>query len=102
MINTGFQTCRGRIIRKILTRERREPDLFRSAIVFVAEVVIVSIIIYCGSLKILVSLDIETLFIFFKLFDFLGSAAPPPLPIFFNVAYSFALTRLRMKDISGT
>lgn len=38
----------------------------------------------------------------FKIFDFLGSAAPPPLPIFFNVAYSFALTRLSMKDISGT
>ena len=38
----------------------------------------------------------------FQFFNFLTSALPPPLPIFFHVAYSFSLSRLKLKEISGT
>ena len=69
--------------------------------IFVLEVSIVSVIIFFGTISLLLSLDIDTAFILFKLFDFLASGAPPPLPIFFNIAYSFALLRLRWKDIAG-
>lgn len=102
VINTGFHTFRGRIIRKILAKERKEPDLFRSVIFFVLEVVVVSIIGFFACLPFLLSLDIEPTFIAFKFFDFLASAAPPPLPIFINVAYSFSLARLRVNSIFGT
>lgn len=39
---------------------------------------------------------------FFKFLDFLTSSVPPPLPIFFNLAYSFTLFRLGYKGIIGT
>jgi magnesium-transporting ATPase (P-type) len=46
--------------------------------------------------------DIEKLFIFFKFIDFLASSVPPPLPIYFNLAYSFSLFRLAYRGIIGT
>lgn len=46
--------------------------------------------------------EIDKLFVFFKFIDFIASAAPPPLPIFFNLAYSFSLLRLGYLGITGT
>ena len=79
-----------------------EPDFLRSNLFFVFEVVVVSIIIFFGSLTILLNRDISPLFKFFKFIDFLVSSAPPPLPIFFNLAYSISLIRLKAKNISGS
>jgi magnesium-transporting ATPase (P-type) len=68
----------------------------------VLEVTIISVISFFACLPLILNLDIEPLFIVFEFFHFLASAAPPPLPIFFHVAYSFSLTRLKFKEISGT
>jgi magnesium-transporting ATPase (P-type) len=35
VINTGFATHRGRIIRKILNRTVKDPDILRTTMVFV-------------------------------------------------------------------
>lgn len=101
-INTGFTTHRGRIIRKILNRTVKDPDILRTTMVFVLEVVIVSVITFFATLYLLLERDIEKLFIVFKFIDFLASSAPPPLPILFNLAYSFSLLRLGYRDIVGT
>lgn len=74
----------------------------RSALVFLGEVFIITIISFFGCLPLILNRDIESLFILFQFFNFLAAAVPPPLPIFFNIAYSFALSRLKLKDISGT
>ena len=37
VINTGFTTKRGRIIRKILNQVNKEPKIYRTALVFVVE-----------------------------------------------------------------
>ena len=102
VINTGYTTTRGRIIRRILHRDIKDPDILRSILIFVAEVVAVGFFIYLVTLFIPLRIDIEPIFLVFKLVDFLASSAPPPLPIYFNMAYSMSLFRLRFKDISGT
>lgn len=45
-INTGFRTKRGKIIRRILTRHFDEPQIFRSALIFIVEATIIGIITY--------------------------------------------------------
>lgn len=40
--------------------------------------------------------------IFFRFLDFITYSFPAPLPIFFNLAYSFCLVRLRRDGIYGT
>lgn len=102
VINTGFTTTRGRIIRRILNREVRDPDLLRSILIFVLEMVSIGFIVYLATLPVPLSIDIQPIFILFKLVDFLASSAPPPLPIYFNLAYTMCLFRLRFKDVSGT
>ena len=102
VVQTGFTTTRGRIIRRILYREIHEPDFIMSNLFFVFEVVIVSLIVFFATLFILLREDIDPVFKFFKFVDFLASSAPPPLPIFFNLAYSISLIRLKAKDISGS
>lgn len=76
--------------------------MLRSTGIFVLEVVIVSMIAFFATLYLQLVRDIEKLFVFFKFIDFLASSAPPPLPIFFNLAYSLSLFRLGFKGITGT
>lgn len=76
--------------------------MLKSTGIFVAEVVIVSLITFFATLYLQLVRDIDKLFVFFKFVDFLTSSAPPPLPIFFNLAYSLSLLRLGFKGISGT
>lgn len=102
VINTGYTTHRGRIVRKILNRRVKDPDMLRSLLFFVLEVVIVGLITFFSTLFLMLVRDISKLFVFFKTIDFLASSAPPSLPIFFNLAYSLSLFRLRSKGISGT
>lgn len=102
VINTGFTTHRGRIIRKIMNRTAKDPDIIRTTLIFVLEVLIVSLIAFFSTLFIILNRDIERIYVFFKLIDFLASSAPPALPILFNLAYSLSLFRLGYKGINGT
>lgn len=54
VINTGFGTHRGRIIRKILNRTVKDPDILRTTLIFVLEVVIVGFITFFATLFLLV------------------------------------------------
>lgn len=102
VINIGYATRRGRIIRKILSRVTKTPDLFWKAMMFLTECFVVGIIIYFGTLPFMLSKDIVPLFIGFRFIDFFGWSFPPTFPIYFNLAYSFSLGRLRRKNILGT
>lgn len=85
-----------------MNRTVKDPDIIRTTLIFVLEVVIVSVITFFATLFLLLRLNIDKIFIFFKFLDFLTSSAPPPLPIFFNLAYSLSLFRLGYKGITGT
>ena len=46
VINTGFTTKRGIIIRKILNQVNQEPNIYRTALVFVTESAIIGLIAF--------------------------------------------------------
>lgn len=58
VINTGFTTHRGRIIRKIMNRTIKDPDIIRTTLIFVLEVAIVSCITFFATLFLLLRLNI--------------------------------------------
>ena len=102
MITTGFTTTRGRIIRRILNREVKDPDVFKSIIIFISEVIIVGYIVLFSVLFLYLRVEWNRIFIFLKFVDFLVACSVPPLPIAFNLIFSFTLVRLKHKNVSGT
>ena len=102
VINTGYTTRRGRIIRKILTKVQTKSDLFQKALLFLLEAFVVGAIIYFATLSFMLSKDISNIIVGFRFIDFLGWSFPPTFPIYFNLAYSFALVRLNANEITGT
>lgn len=55
VVNIGYTTRRGRIIRKILTKVPARSDLFNKALLFLLEAFIVGSIIYFATLPLLFS-----------------------------------------------
>jgi cation-transporting ATPase 13A3/4/5 len=102
VIHTGYTSRRGRIIRKITNKVTVEPEMFKNAIYFLLESLAVGIIVYLVTLPILLAANITAEFRIYRFFDFIGFSFPPAIPIYFNVSYSFALYRLRKKEIYGT
>lgn len=102
MVYTGYTTRRGRIIRRILARTEQYPAIFSRALIFLVEAFIVSMVIYFATLGFVMSKDVSDLIIGMRFVDFLGFAFPPTFPIFFNVAYSFALARLKHHNVLCT
>jgi cation-transporting ATPase 13A3/4/5 len=101
-VHVGFSSRRGRIIRKILTKQAKQPEFFKKLIHFLIVVLIVSVVIFVATLNPLLELDIEPIMVVFRFCDFITYSFPAPFPIFFNLAYSFCLVRLKRDDIIGT
>jgi magnesium-transporting ATPase (P-type) len=102
VVNIGYASRRGRIIRKILARSVKTPDSFWKAIQFLAECFLVAAIIYFATLPFTLSRNISDLFVGFRFIDFLGWSFPTALPIYFNSVFSLSMRRLLTKDIMGT
>jgi magnesium-transporting ATPase (P-type) len=51
VINTGYGTKRGRILRKILNKNSNTPQFFKTFIYFLIEMYIVGVIIYLATLS---------------------------------------------------
>jgi len=64
--------------------------------------IIGGIIVYFASLQRLIDADIETSMIILLFFLFITFCFPPAFPIYFNLAYSLCLARLKFKNIYGT
>lgn len=68
-----------------------------------AEIYIVGgILVYFGCLQVFIDAEIETSMIILLFFLFITFCFPPAFPIYFNLAYSMCLARLKFKDIYGT
>lgn len=102
VVNIGYATRRGRIIRKILTRVPKVPDFFMSAVYFLFETCICGIILYAATVNMMVVNGVVPTFVVFRFLDILAWSFPPTFPIYFNLAYSFSLVRLKWKGIFGT
>ena len=46
VVNTGFTTKKGRIIRRVLSREIHEPRIYRTALIFVGINAIVGVVAF--------------------------------------------------------
>lgn len=62
----------------------------------------VSLILYAGFLTVMLDRNIEKIMIIFKFLELITYSLPAAFPIFFNLAYSFCLMRLRQDGIYGT
>ncbi len=102
VINTGYASKRGRIIRKILNRVPTVPHFFKTFIYFLAETYIVGIIICFATIFISINAQIPTLMIILTFLLYVTFCFPPAFPIYFNLVYSFCLVRLKWKNIFGT
>lgn len=102
VVYTGYLTRRGRIIRKILTKQPKASEIFNSALNFLLSAFVVSMIIYFSTIAFHKSKNVSDLIVGFRFVDFLGWAFPPTFPIYFNTAYSYTLVRLKNMDILCT
>ncbi len=72
-------------------------------IYFLLEIYIIGgILAYFASMQVFINAEIETLMIILLFFLFVTFCFPPAFPIYFNLAYSLCLARLKFKDIYGT
>jgi magnesium-transporting ATPase (P-type) len=101
VINTGYATRRGRIIRKILTRTAQKPDFYDKGLIFLVFNLLIGVILYFSTLYLMLGNVLE-LYVGFRFLDVIAWCMPPSFPVFFNLAYTFSLVRLKYKNIFGT
>lgn len=58
--------------------------------------------LYGATLPIRLSANIDQAIVVLRVLDYLISAVPPAFPIYFTVAYSWSLYRLKKNDILST
>lgn len=66
---------------------------------FLIQAFILSMITYFATIGFSKSRNLSDFMIGVRFVDFLGWAFPPTLPIYFNLAYSFAVVRLKNENI---
>ncbi len=94
VINTDYSTRRGRIIHKILTRQTKRPQFYKKGIYFLLINFAIGVILYLSTLYLLLG-NVISLFVGFRFMDILGWTIPPAYPIYFNMAFTFSLIRLK-------
>ena len=81
-----------------------EPGIYKSALVFLVESALLGFVAFLIA-KILIDTygySVDWKFELVLFMEILAAFVPAPLPIFFNLIYSFSLNRLRTKNIMGT
>jgi cation-transporting ATPase 13A3/4/5 len=99
VVYTGYTSRRGRIIRKILAKNPKSTEMFTRGLLFLGEVFIIAMILYFSTIAFAKSRNLSSQMIGMRFIDFLGWSFPPTLPIFFNLAYSFSVVRLKRNDV---
>ena len=93
-VNIGFGTKIGRIIRAILNRESKHPDLTKKILYYQIFVLLIGCLLYLVALWRMNQYDVDKTLKVLRFFDFLPYSFPPVLLIFFNMCYNFSLIRL--------
>lgn len=71
-------------------------------IYFLLEVLMISLTLFGATVHKMIELDIERIMIVFRFLVIVSFSFPAPLPIYFNLTYSFCLVRLSRDGIYGT
>ena len=102
VIRTNFMTRKGRILRQILNRAPQQPDFFQKAVIFLMFSGILSIILFFCTVTIKLNANIDRSLVWLSIVNFLLNAIPPAFPIYFTMAYSWSIYRLKKFDILTT
>lgn len=97
VIFTGFASKKGRLLRKILNRVPKQPDFFVKMFWFLLESFIIGMILYCTTLPIRLHANIDKAIVALRVLDYLVCSVSPAFPIYFTLAYSWSLYRLKKK-----
>lgn len=98
VIRTGFATMKGQLIRNILYPKPNKFRFFEESVKFILVIAVLTIIGFFIVLPQLLE-TMTTNQIIFKFLDLVTIAIPPSLPAAMNVGISFALDRLKKKNI---
>ena len=98
VIRTGFGTVKGQLIRNILYPKPNKFRFFEESVKFIMVMAVLTIIGFFVVLPQLLE-TMTTTEIVFKFLDLVTIAIPPSLPAAMNVGISFALDRLKKKNI---
>jgi len=102
VFRTGFVTRKGRILRQILNRIPQQPDFFKKAVIFLIFSGIVAIILFLCTVKIKLDSNIDRSLVWLSVINFLLNAIPPAFPIYFTMAYSWSIYRLKQNNVLTT
>jgi P-type E1-E2 ATPase len=102
VIATGFTTRRGKIQKKIMHRIAQQPDFFKQAVWFLAFSGSLSVVVFFSTLKMKLDADIDRSLVWLGLINVVLNAIFPALPIYFTMAYSWAIYRLKKDNILTT
>ena len=98
VIRTGFTTTKGQLIRNILYPKPNKFRFFEESVKFILVIAVLTIIGFFIVLpQLLETMNAQQ--IIFKFLDLVTIAIPPSLPAAMNVGISFALDRLKKKNI---
>ena len=95
VIRTNFVTRKGQILRQILNRIPKQPHFFNKAVIFLIISGIISIILFFCTVKIKLTANIDKSLVWLSIINFILNSIPPAFPIYFTMAYSLSIYRLR-------
>ena len=89
-------------MRKIINRIPTQPDFFNKMFFFLLESFVIAMALYGATLQIRLNAQIDQAIVLLRILDYLTSSIPPAFPIYFTIAYSWSLYRLKKKQIFST
>ena len=99
VINTGFATSKGNLIRDILFPKPTNLSFYSDSLKFVGMLFVLSIVAYLCIIPILLKEGYSIYLIIFLFFDLITTSIPPALPSCLTVSTLYAISRLQKKSI---
>ncbi|KAK9679165.1 hypothetical protein K7432_016381 [Basidiobolus ranarum] len=99
VVRTGFNTTKGSLVRSIMFPKPNKFQFYRDSFRFIGVFAFVAVIGFIASVANFVRLDIGASLIVRRALDLITVVVPPALPATMSVGMSFAISRLRQKNI---
>lgn len=97
VLQTGFNTMKGQLVRSILFPKNNNFQFYRDSFKFLGAMALIAMLGFVWSMITLFQQGAETIYIVKKSFDMITVVVPPALPTCMAVGISFALIRFTFK-----
>lgn len=99
VVRTGFNTTKGSLVRSMLFPRPNKFKFYRDSFRFIGVMAIIAALGFCVSIVNFIELGMHFRFIIIRALDLITIIVPPALPATLTIGTSFALSRLRKKEI---